>query len=97
MFVGTRIVRLRFTLLKGETCTIDELRVPVGPPAWEVMVRVTFPWKKFKLPNLSTMVALAPGWRVSEFGVAVMLKSVATTVKTTWCETLPSLVRMVIG
>jgi len=91
VFDGTLIVRLRFTLLLNASWTVDVLRVPVGPPACEVRVRVTLPWKKFRLCRFSTIVAFDPDGRLAEVGVAVKLKSVATRVRTIWCETVPSL------
>jgi hypothetical protein len=68
----------------------------VGPPAGEVTVRVTLPWKKFRLRKFTTIVVLEPGLRVVEVGVAVMLKSDAAMVRTIWCESFPSLVITVI-
>jgi hypothetical protein len=61
--------------------TVDVLRVPEMPPPVELTVRVTLPWKKFKLCKLSVIVVFEPAWMVAEFGVAVMLKSVATRVR----------------
>jgi len=72
------------------------LRVPVGPPACEVRVRVTFPWNKFRLCKFSTIVVFEPVGRLAEFGVAVMLKSVAARIRTIWCERVPSLAVTVI-
>ena len=96
MFDGTLIVRLRFTLLLNASWTVDVLRVPVGPPACEVRVRVTLPWNKFRLRKFSTIVEFEPDWRLAEFWVAVRLKSVAARVRRIWCETVPSLAVTVI-
>ena len=54
----------------------------MGPPVVQVTARLTFPWKKFRLRRFRTIVALDPGWRLAEFGEAVMLKSVAVRVMT---------------
>jgi len=75
---------------------VDVLRVPVGPPACEVRVRVTLPWNKFRLRKFSTIVEFEPDWRLAEFWVAVRLKSVAARVRRIWCETVPSLAVTVI-
>jgi len=83
-------------LLKKVSWTIDVLRVPFGPPACEVTVRLTFPWKKFRLFRFSTIVVFEPGLRLAEFGVAVMLKSVAERAMKIWCESVPSLAITVI-
>jgi len=96
VFAGTLIVRLRFTLLLKVSLTIEALRVPVGPPGGEFTVRVTLPWKKFRLCRFSTIVVLEPGRILTELGVAVMVKSVAARVITIWCESAPSLAITVI-
>ena len=70
-------------MLNQNSCNAEELRVPLGPPACEVTVRVTFPWKEFRLRKFSMIVELEPGWMLTAFGVKVMLKSVATTVRVT--------------
>ncbi len=62
--------------------TVEVLRVPKGPPFEPVTVRVTLPWKKFKLCKLSVIVVFEPAWMVAEFDVPVRLKSVATSVRT---------------
>ena len=64
----------------------------MGPPPVEVTVRVTFPWKKFRLCKFSVIVVFDPDVVLTEVGVAVMLKSVATIVRTIVRESVPSLV-----
>jgi len=96
VFAGTLIVRLRLTLLLKVSLTIDVVKVPVGPPDGEFTVRVTLPWKKFRLCKLSTIVVFEPGRMLTELGVAVMVKSVAARVITIWCESVPSLAITVI-
>ena len=76
--------------------TVEVLRVPVIPPPVELTVRVTLPWKKFKLCKLRVMVALEPAWIVEEFGEAIRLKSVATRVREIRWESVPSLAVTVI-
>lgn len=83
-------------MLLGVSWTIDVLRVPVGPFGEEVTVRVRLPWKKFRLCRFSTIVAFDPDGRLADDGVAVKLKSVATRVRTIWCERVPSLAVNVI-
>jgi hypothetical protein len=68
----------------------------MGPPSGEVTVRVTLPWKKFRLCKFSRIVVFEPGRMLTELGVAVMVKSVAARVITIWCESVPSLVITVI-
>lgn len=62
--------------------TLDVLKVPVGPPLEPVHVRVTLPWKRFRLCKLRVIVVFEPVGMLTEFGVAAMLKSVATSVRT---------------
>ena len=72
------------------------LRIPVGPPGVEVIVRFTLPWKKLKLSKFRVIVAFEPVEMLAEVGVAVMLKSVATIVRTIVCESVPSSAVMMI-
>ena len=48
------------------------------------------PWKKLKLSKLRVIVAFEPVEMLTEVGVAVTLKSVATIVRTIVCESVPS-------
>ncbi len=70
--------------------TVGGLRVAVGPEGAIVAVRVTLPWKPFRLWRLKVCVALLPAGMIREVAGVVRLKSVATMVRRMLCERIPS-------